>query len=264
MMMSPCNAQHYEFLATTYDQHWTHSGTFVDWMTRKIMESLALRPHHRIIDVGCGTGLYSRRIVDLVRPENCILCVDPSAAMLGRLGSTAGVRPVLASAEQLGGELPDFAPLNISPGSFDAVLVKEAIHHVAPSDRAPTVGGLGNLLAQGGRLLIVMLPTRIRYPLFTAALEMFEELQPDPEEIIGHVRRAGLLARIEYHEFALTIPKDRYLAMVRGRYMSLLSAFDEGEIEAGIREIDAIHPEQLLSFPDRFAFILGTRLAPTR
>ncbi len=263
-MIPPDSAEHYERLAATYDQHWAHTESFVAWMTKRIIGSLTLQPHDRIIDVGCGTGLYSRRIVELVRPENCILCVDSSAAMLGHLGSATGVHPVLASAEQLSGELAGSTPPNISPGSFDAVLVKEAIHHVAPSDRAPTIGGFGNLLAEGGRLLIVMLPTRIRYPLFAAALERFEELQPDPEEIIGHVRRAGLFARIEYHEFALTIPKDRYLTMVRGRYMSLLSAFDEGEIEAGIREIDADHPELVLSFPDRFAFILGTRRAPTR
>ncbi|TFE25074.1 class I SAM-dependent methyltransferase [Frankia sp. B2] len=228
-------------------------------MTAGIVDALALRPHHQIIDVGCGTGLYSRRIADAVRPEKPVLCADPSAAMLGHLRATVGLRPVLASAEQLGGARPNSTLADVPLGSFDAVLVKEAIHHVAPSVRGSTIAGLGNLLTGSGRLLIIMLPTHIHYPLFGAALLRFEELQPDPVEIAEHVRRAGLSTSIEYHEFALTIPKDRYLAMVRGRYMSLLSTFDENAIEAGVREIDARHPEPMLSFPDRFAFVLGTR-----
>lgn len=257
-MPTPDNAAHYARLAATYDQHWDHSDVFATWMTARIVDALALRAHHRIIDVGCGTGLYSRRIVDAVRPEKPVLCADPSAAMLSRLDSTAGLRPLLASAEQLGGARPDSTLPEASPGSFDAILVKESIHHVAPSDRGPALAGLGNLLADGGRLLVIMLPTRILYPLFGSALRRFEELQPDPTEIAAHVRRAGLPTSIEYHEYPLTIPKDRYLAMVRGRYMSLLSTFDDDAIEEGIHEIDTRHPEPMLSFPDCFAFVLGT------
>jgi len=260
-MTTADNAAHYARLAATYDRHWSHSDAFVTWMTARIVDGLSLRRHHRIIDVGCGTGLYSRRIVDAVQPGNPLLCADPSSAMLSRLRSTPGIRPVLASAEQLAGARPGPTPPDAPPGRFDAVLIKEAVHHVAPSDRGPTIAGLSNLLTEGGRLLIVMLPTRIDYPLFAAALRRFEELQPDPAEIVEHIRRAGLSASIEYHEFSLNIPRDRYLEMVRGRYLSLLSTFDEDAIEAGIREIEARHPELMLSFPDRFAFVLGSRRA---
>ncbi len=137
--------------------------------------------------------------------------------------------------------------------------MKEAIHHVKPSDRRWVVDGLGRLLAPGGRLLVVMLPTRIEYPLFRAALEAFERLQPDPADIASYLREAGLSADVRYHDFTLSVPKERYLAMVRERYMSLLSLFDDDEIEAGVREIDAVHPGPLLTFPDRFAFVLGIR-----
>ncbi len=41
--------------------------------------------------------------------------------------------------------------------------------------------------------------------------------------------------------------------------MSLLATFDDVEIEAGLAEIDRRHTEKILSFPDRFAFVLGAR-----
>jgi len=47
------------------------------------------------------------------------------------------------------------------------------------------------------------------------------------------------------------------MAMVRDRHMSLLSKFDDAELENGISEIEREHPEQVLEFDDRFAFVLG-------
>jgi hypothetical protein len=73
------------------------------------------------------------------------------------------------------------------------------------------------------------------------------------------MRDAGLAATVSYRTFPLEIPKARYLAMVRERYMSLLSTFDDAELEAGVAEIEACHPGPVLSFPDRFAFVRGVR-----
>jgi hypothetical protein len=95
------------------------------------------------------------------------------------------------------------------------------------------------------------------YPLFAAALRRFEELQPDPAGIEAHLGAAGLSTHLTYEAFELEIPKDRYLSMVRDRYMSLLSTFDDEEIAAGADEIDRQHPEPVLRFVDRFAFVLG-------
>jgi len=95
--------------------------------------------------------------------------------------------------------------------------------------------------------------------LFDGALRRFEELQPDPQDVAAYMRDAGLVVTVGYREFELRIPKDRYLGMVRSRYMSLLAMFDDDELAAGIAEIDACHPWPELVFPDRFAFVLGRR-----
>jgi SAM-dependent methyltransferase len=139
---------------------------------------------------------------------------------------------------------------------FEAILVKEAIHHVA--DREAVISGLAKLLAPGGRLLVVMLPTRIDYPLFPAAHDRFRELQPDPEVIAASMGDAGLVVSLSYDDFSLMFPTERYLAMVRSRYLSLLSLFDDEELAAGIEEIRRQHPGPKVAFRDRFAFVLGT------
>lgn len=134
--------------------------------------------------------------------------------------------------------------------------LKESVHHLP--NPAHTLRGLADRLAPGGRLLVVMLPATIRYPLFAAALARFEELQPDPADVVKHLGAAGLDAGLSHVEHELRIDRDTYFGMVRARYMSLLSTFSDSEIEDGIEEMRAAHPEPVLVFPDRFAFALGT------
>jgi SAM-dependent methyltransferase len=253
----PETLDHYERLAASYDRNWSHSEAFLDWMTDRIIGAASVAETDRIADVGCGTGLFARRILDRVHPADPITCVDPSAGMLGRLPDDPGFRPVCASAEQLAAGT--VGRDTIPAGSLDVLIMKEAVHHIPQPDRATVLAGLAGLLAPGGRLLVVMLPTTLEYPLFDAALRRFEELQPDPSDIEAHLGAAGLSTRLSYEGFELDIPKGRYLSMVRERYMSLLSTFDDDEIEAGIGEIDREHPQEMLRFADRFAFVLGVR-----
>jgi ubiquinone/menaquinone biosynthesis C-methylase UbiE len=179
-----------------------------------------------------------------------VVCVDPSARMLEQVSDDPRLVAVQGSAE----DLTVGSPL-LPVDQFEAILVKEAIHHV--TDRAAVIGQLARLLTPRGRLLVVMLPTGIDYPLFQAAHDRFAELQPDPEEIAAAMSEAGLVVELSYDEFPLVFATERYLAMVRDRYMSLLSTFDDDEISAGVEEIRRCHPGERVEFKDRFAFVLG-------
>lgn len=247
--MAEDTRSHYDRLAEDYDENWAYSSEFIEWMTGHILARLDLRNGERVADIGCGTGLYAKGLADRA---GSVLCVDPSANMLAQLPDDDAFVPLQASAEDVAGrhvELP--CP------ELDALLVKEAIHHVR--DPAAVIDGLAELLAPNGRLLVVMLPARIGYPLFPAALELFERLQPDPADIASAMRAAGLRVEMEYESFTLSFAKSRYLDMVRSRYMSLLSSFDDAELARGIAEIDELYPDDRLTFPDRHTFILGRR-----
>lgn len=240
---------HYDRLADRYDENWAYSPEFISWMTGHILNRLDVRPGDRAADVGCGTGLYAK---GLAERADLVVCVDPSEGMLEQLPDGDAYVPVRASAEDL---VSGAVPLPFD--RFDNILVKEAIHHV--QDQPAVLGGLAQLLASGGRLLVVMLPMRIAYPLFADALELFERLQPDPEDVAADMRNAGLEADVTYEEFPLSFAKERYLGMVRSRYMSLLSNFDDDEIERGVAEMAERYPGDRLEFPDRFAFVRGVR-----
>jgi ubiquinone/menaquinone biosynthesis C-methylase UbiE len=238
---------HYDRLASAYDQNWAYSRDFLEWMSGCILARLRVNHGDRTVDVGCGTGLYARRLAD---QTGCVVCVDPSVRMLEQIPHDPRLVVVRASAEDLacGSVLP--------PGDrFEAILVKEAIHHV--TDQVAVIGGLARLLAPGGRLLVVMLPTSIEYPLFQAAHDRFRELQPDPQAIAAAMSDAGLAVELSYDDFPLAFPIERYVTMVRDRYLSLLSMFDDEELAAGVAEIRHRYPGERVEFRDRFTFVLG-------
>lgn len=238
---------HYDRLAPVYDRNWAHSPDFLEWMSGCILDRLQVQSGDRVLDVGCGTGLYARRLAER---SGSVVCVDPSERMLEQIPDDPRLVAVRASAE----DLMVGSPL-LPVDRFEAILVKEAIHHV--TDRATVIGQVAGLLVPGGRLLVVMLPTSIDYPLFQAAHDLFAKLQPDPESIATAMRGTGLVVELSYDEFPLVFATERYLAMVRDRYMSLLSTFDDDEISAGVEEIRRRHPGERVEFKDRFAFVLG-------
>lgn len=247
--MSGKSEGHYERLAERYDENWEHSPAFIAWMTGQIVERLHPEQGDNVADVGCGTGLFARGLADRA---GHVVCIDPSSKMLEQVPPDLPHTPITASAEALAA-----GRVRLPVDRFDAILVKEAIHHV--QDRGTALRGLSGLLSPGGRILIVMLPTTIEYPLFSAALSLFEELQPDPARIADDLERAGLTAHLTYESFPLSFARERYLQMVRNRYMSLLSEFDDTELAQGVEEIMERHPGERLEFHDRFAFVLGRR-----
>lgn len=249
--MSDRIAEHYERLARSDDDHWAYDPDHVRRFAHAMADALRLTRSDAIADVGCGTGLYTRRLCEYVEPERPVLCVDPVEAMLERLPALPGLRPVHASAEDLASgrvALPDGRAL-------DAVTMKEAIHHVG--DRRATLEGLCGLLSPHGRILVVMLPRTIHHPLFRAAHERFRELQPEPDEVADLVAAAGLRASVSYRTFHVAIERERYIGMLESRYMTVLGEFDEDELAAGIEQFRHAYRDPILRFEDRFAFVQG-------
>jgi SAM-dependent methyltransferase len=239
---------HYDRLAATYDENWAYDPDFVEWMTGCIVQRLQITDGDVVADIGCGTGLFAR---GLAQHAAAVVCVEPSAAMLAQVPASDRLIPVRASAEDLAA-----GRVALPHDGYDAVLLKEVLHHVG--DRAAVIAALARLLRPGGRMLVAMLPTRISYPLFAAALKLFTDRQLDPADVADEMRSAGLEAELSNDSFPLSFPTERYLGMVRDRYMSLLSYFDDAQLEAGVAEIRRANLGERVEFTDTFTFVLGT------
>ena len=124
---------HFSFLAPFYER--VISGR----LSAELRAHLAITPGCVVLDAGGGTG----RIAQLLHTETDIVVVaDASLGMLREASQKEGLGPVGAEIEGL----------PFADGTFDRVLMVDALHHVR--NQRETVAEMLRVLKPGGRLVI--------------------------------------------------------------------------------------------------------------
>ena len=235
---------HYRRLGPNYSALLTYSPGFVRTLTTKMVAKLRLVPGDRLVDLGCGTGIYTTDLLDQVPLQQPVLGVDPYSEMLDSIPEDAHVERICE----------DALAFSRRAGRFDKVLIKETIHHI--DDRAELFANIHERLNPGGVLLLVHVPPAVQYPLFQAALERCLGWHAEPDELVEELGDAGFRVERDHLDYRHTMPKDRYHDMVRHCYMSVLTSFSDDELAAGIREMEATHAGvDELSFVDHFDYL---------
>jgi SAM-dependent methyltransferase len=114
--------------------------------TRRVLLGAGLRPGMRVADLGCGVGMVTALLAELVGPEGHVVGIDASGAQLvqarERLRAWDGnVSLVEASATATG----------LSRASFDLVYCRFLLIHLPDPERA--LCEMGALLKPGGLLV---------------------------------------------------------------------------------------------------------------
>jgi ubiquinone/menaquinone biosynthesis C-methylase UbiE len=246
-----CGIGHYARLASSYDSLWDHTPQFRSWMVRQILDIATPPPSPLIVDVGGGTGFFAAELVRQLDDKASVYVMDPSEEMLSQAPVHPKLRTMCVAAENSRKKLTDLGIAHV-----DLVLIKEAVHHSL--DPAAILQDLSHLVGPQQALLVVLLPTRIEYPLFAAALQRFTERQPDPVDISSYLSTAGLLVTRETRGLTIELPKQRWITMVADRFMSLLSTFNDNEIAEGVREIERnLASVDTVRFRNNFEFVVG-------
>ncbi|MEE4350055.1 MAG: methyltransferase domain-containing protein [Pacificimonas sp.] len=125
-------AQAHSWDASAYAKN----AAFVPALGQPVLDLLAPRPGERILDLGCGDGVLTQRLVDAGAD---VLGVDTSAPML------AAARQRGLIVQEMDGQALTF------DGEFDAILSNAALHWM-PDQRA-VYRGVFRALKPGGRFV---------------------------------------------------------------------------------------------------------------
>lgn len=118
-------------------------------MRKRVLDWVGLSPGMAVLDVGCGTGVWSRDAVGRVGAAGRVRGVDPSRSLIEEARRLARER---SAPPNVGFEVADGTALPFPDGSWDLVLAATVLGHV--EDPARVIGELVRVTRRGGRVAI--------------------------------------------------------------------------------------------------------------
>jgi SAM-dependent methyltransferase len=243
---------HFEQVAAAYESLRTTDEAPV----RAIRQLLPGRPVTGL-DVGCGTGRYSR-LLRAVLPEGSRLAVaDISAAMLAQLkagshGDAGGVVPLLAAAEQL--------PLRTA--SLDLITAFNCVHHFG---LARFLTAAARVLAPGGRLYIYTRTpqqnARTIWGRYFPGFTEHEQRLHSQAALRDAVSRTGGLqvTATQTFQHPRTSTAEQLRAQAEGHHYSTFSLYPPQELRAAIATFLARLPSPQVSWIDEHLLVIAGR-----
>jgi cyclopropane fatty-acyl-phospholipid synthase-like methyltransferase len=199
----------------------------LDRITRKVTDTLGLRPGERVLDLGCGTGATAVHLAGTkgVRVTGVTISTVEARRAAER-AAAAGLERAVDFTEG------DYHALDLPGGGFDAVLALESLQNSTDLPRA--LAECYRMLRPGGRLTIADLclgapgdPARLAA--FMSALKLAR--LPSLPDWLALVREAGFQIE-EYTECGPRVygMKNRFLSAVMARRTELAAQFGEAAL----------------------------------
>lgn len=199
----------------------------VDRITRKVTDTLGLRPGERVLDAGCGPGTAALAIAERFAVD--ITGITVSRFELDRARTRARASTV---GDRVRFEYGDFVALEYPDDAFDAVLALESLQN-AP-DLPRVLGELFRVLRPGGRISLSDFSLESTQPADRLARFM-ETLRlsriPSLPEWLAHLRTAGF----DIEEYTQCGPrvlgrKGKYLAAAMARRDEIADRLGEAAV----------------------------------
>jgi len=196
---------------------------------KHIMELVDPGPRDRILDVGCGTGIFTEQIA---QQGAQLTGVDMSLEMLRYGVQKPGLKQMLPA-------VADICKLPFTDGEFSKTLSITALEFVVDAQRA--IQELMRVTCRGGRLVIATLNR-----LSPWADRRSQDARDNPESVFRHIqfRTPGELSR---------------LVALDGEIRTAIHF----EKSASLKEAEVIERRQQARASDSGAFVIGAWRLPT-
>lgn len=135
-----------------YDRIFLENPQYTDTIDL-MLTRMALEPGVRILDLGCGTGNVSARVLERFGSGPAagggvsIVAVDPSEGMRGKSRARFAGMPVIEVRPGNSMDIP------AEEQDFDFIVSNLALHHVPPEERATCAAEMFRVLKPGGKLV---------------------------------------------------------------------------------------------------------------
>ena len=242
--------EHFKLVASVYDSLRTTDEAPV----RRIRELLPDGPVVGL-DLGCGTGRYSRLLHGMLPDGSLLAASDVSAAMLAEFQAVHDGRALLVPLRCTAEELP------VRTGSLDLVTAFNSVHHF---DLGRFLAEVARALRAGGRLFVYTRTpeqnARTIWGRFFPGFAEREQRLHSEAALRDAVHRTHGLRLIDIQTFShsRSSTPERLRAQVEGRHYSTFSLYQPDELRQAIAVFLARLPGPEVSWIDEHVLVVAT------
>lgn len=223
---------------------WLSSVKYINSFNQFILKQANLDKHSRILDIGCGRGKILGNLSNKLKLSKKPLGLDIE-------------NHKDKSKKIIFKKIDALSFVSKTKLTFDLILIKQTIHLLKKKQAKKLLSICKNKLNPNGKVIILSLdPKKNEIPTFPLMKEKLRISLNKDEKLFDLIFKNKSKLNIKKFTYEVKILKNKYLQMIRNRYMSTLLNFTDEELKNGIIEIKNDYGN-LLKFKDRLiCFIL--------
>ena len=215
------------------NQTWLSSKNYIHQFNKFLNKKARFNKNTKILDIGCGRANIISALQNRYKFKEKPIGLD--------IIKNKGVKNNIIFKK-----IDGYNYLKRKNEKYDLILLKQTIHFFSPSKLVMTIDIAKERLKSGGKLLIFSLKTKNnKIPCFKKMrLKLDSSLKRD--EVLFKIIKKNL-KKISYtnFNFKVKISKQKYIRMIRERYISCLLNMSNKEIKLGISEIKSKYKNQI-------------------
>ena len=222
---------------------WLSSKRYIQSFNNFLLKQAKLNRNSKILDIGCGRGKILGSLSSRLKLKNKPIGIDIERHRdRDRRIHFKKVNAI------------DFIKKNKK--KFDLIMIKQTIHLLKYKEIKKLIYACKMQLNQNGKILILSLETsNNEIPTFLLMKKKLKKSLDRDKKIIKYISKLYPKNKNKRFSFKVKISRDKYIEMIKNRYISTLLGFSLHEILDGINQINLKY-EKTLNFNDKLICLI--------
>ena len=204
---------------------WLSSKNYIFQFNKFLNKRVRFNKNTKILDIGCGRANIISALKNRYKFQEKPIGLD--------IVKNKGIKRNIIFKK-----IDGYDYLKRKKEKYDLILLKQTIHFFSPSKLVMFLDIAKERLKSGGKLLIFSLKTKNnKIPCFKKMKQKLEASLKRDEKLFKIIKKKLIRTNETYFNFRVNISKQKYLNMVKSRYISCLLDLKSDEISKGISEL---------------------------
>ena len=212
---------------------WLSSKNYISQFNKFLNRKVRFNRNTKILDIGCGRANIISALNNRYKFQEKPIGLD--------IVKNKGIKRNIIFKK-----IDGYDYLKRKKEKYDLILLKQTIHFFSPSKLVMVIDIAKERLKSGGKLLIFSLKTKNnKIPCFKKMKQKLDNSLKRDEKLFKIIRKRLKRTNEFSFNFKVHISKQKYLKMVKLRYISCLLDLNNNEISKGISEIKSRYKNQI-------------------